>query len=177
MFPKDAHFICRKCLYRFCFKYENFRKIEQVGKIQCPNCGLTTPEKSEHVSTFFEHYPWFVGFISVMAANGFIPETFAVEARKDDFGHECYKMTEFVSICRDCGERHKIDLENTDSLVDDLFCHYCGSTPIDVDHVKEFFYHFAEVHDSQIQINEFQFELFAQSRLDPNDFLIRHADL
>lgn len=177
MFPKDAHFICRKCLHRFFFKDEDFKTMQGFGLIKCPQCDLMTPEKSKYVSAFFKYYPWFTSFISVMGVNGFKPKSFAVQACKDKSGPEYYRMIDFVSICQECGKPHRIDLEQIDLWSRDLYCRDCGAKPIDRDYVKAFFHYFIKIHEAQIKIQEFQSDIFSQSQLHPKDLQIQDTAL
>lgn len=174
MFPKDAHFICRKCLEQLIIKDDDFRDIEGTGKLTCPACSLETPDDFWHVSTFFKYYPRLVNAIPAMATNGFKPRSFTVEEvrTKQYTGH--YLMPDMVYFCRECGEHGLFKIRETRNPARVFQCSNCSTRPRSHRYTQEFFQCFERVHESQLRIFEFQFDLFAQGELNPADFRVQH---
>ncbi len=174
MFPREAHFICRKCRTRFFFKDGELDYVSRTNGFGCPHCGAVTEGELRHVERFFKFYPRLIEATGAMAGNGF---------RWDGYTYKevplagYYYFMSLAWCCVECGKSFSIPfVGRVDKLADEprvFSCPKCRITPKAVRVTKEFFVCLKNVHKAAHSILDFQWDIFAPLQQEPDLYKIQ----
>lgn len=175
MFPKDAHFICRKCLVSFRFLAEDLAAISKnaLGGIACPCCKSVYKRKRD-IERFFKFYPRLFTATGDLKDCGMEFIDYSFHSDDDVTGLFWFKNLEFK--CHACGNHSIFSLSQVDKFADTpgLFaCKKCRIHPKPLKTVKEFFVSFRWVQRSTLYLGHLLWDIISPLKLDPQRYPIQ----
>lgn len=172
MFPKDAHFICRKCLKQFAVPAENFRTIANTGVLGCPHCRVEYTS-GKHITEFFTFYPRLTNMTKSLDLDGFKLKMWIFRGSEPYGSFELHYIDELLFTCQECGQT--LLMEKDSRFPTDpgkWHCDQCGAKPRSAV-IKEFWSYLKHVDNSQSLLggDGLQFDLFSPVGKDPFEFV------
>lgn len=172
MFPRNAAFICRRCLDRFFFSEDRVNDILAARMIGCPGCNSIIDNKQGDVVRFFRFYPRFVRAVEDMKTCGM--ELVGYEPAYDEWNLIWIRSMTF--ICGNCGKESSYSLKRMDRIAAEpgLFsCKRCQTQIRPLKIVKEYFVSFRQVHRSADRLHMFLWDILSPLQLPVESFPVQ----
>ena len=160
-FPRDAHFLCRKCKGRFLISEEQFDSAKKARDVICPGCGAETRASRAKIEKFFRFYPRFVAAIDQLAESGFPLTGYGID--KHDMA-PYYRILSLTFRCGECGKEHRVPMREARELIKApklFFCRHCRHHQTPASLVKEFFVAAINLDEAAVHFGALQRNMFS----------------